>query len=317
MQDSKLTQFLANAYGLQFASDTQESAEEACHNVRFVKTPAGIFSQIDAFRSALAPSQTVPHKEQLIFKLVTHGKIRIRNATGEYWLPDGSLSLLSQQHNFEESFISPTSLLVIGCDSALCQRVLPLLRKSGGHSTTPEPQDFLYLQSIIRHYLNNHAALSPELSAISSQSIVATLCEMLLNGPQKISNPQRARQQTINNIGNFIRDNLHDPALDGEIIAAHMRLSVNYMNRLLHEQQLSLMKWVLQLRLEEARRLLTSSSMQHLQLAEIAWNCGFASQSHFSHAFRKYFGVSPKQMRAGSPHLLPLTGDQRPDRTLV
>ncbi|ARU93998.1 helix-turn-helix transcriptional regulator [Tatumella citrea] len=317
MQENQLTQFLANAYGLQLTGDPQETAPDAFHKLQFTQTPAGIFSQIEAFRPTLGPSQNHPHKEQLIFKLVTRGNIRIRNASGEYWLPDGSLSLLTQQRNFEESFISPTSLLVIGCDSALCQRVLPLLRKSGGHSTTPEPQDFIWLQSLIRQYLSNHQFLSPGLSAISSQSIITTLCEMLLNGPQKNTNPQLARQRTISEIREFISDNLHDPALDGEMIAAHMRLSVNYMNRLLHSEQLSLMKWVWQLRLEEARRLLNSPAMQHLQLAEIAWNCGFASQSHFSHAFKKHFGISPKQMRTDGPQLSQLTQGHRPDRTLV
>ena len=44
--------------------------------------------------------------------------------------------------------------------------------------------------------------------------------------------------------------------------------------------------------------LLQTPAMQHLQLAEIAWQCGFRSQSHFCQAFKKRFGATPKAVRA-------------------
>lgn len=58
------------------------------------------------------------------------------------------------------------------------------------------------------------------------------------------------------------------------------------------------MKLVWQRRLDEAKMLLQTPAMQHLQLAEIAWQCGFRSQSHFCQAFKKRFGATPKAVRA-------------------
>ncbi|QGX91482.1 aldehyde dehydrogenase family protein [Tatumella sp. TA1] len=59
--------------------------------------------------------------------------------------------------------------------------------------------------------------------------------------------------------------------------ADHTRLSINYMNRLLAEEGLSLMKLVWQLRLEESRRLLQKPLDNRLQLAEIAGSAVLAA----------------------------------------
>jgi AraC family transcriptional regulator len=49
-------------------------------------------------------------------------------------------------------------------------------------------------------------------------------------------------------------------------------------------------RWLLQLRIEKAKTLLTNSRRM---LADIALECGFADQSHFTRAFQRSVGVSP------------------------
>ncbi len=53
-------------------------------------------------------------------------------------------------------------------------------------------------------------------------------------------------------------------------------------------------RYVLDRRLELARRLLTDTE---LTIAEVAARCGFASQSRLATAFRKSFGISPRQYK--------------------
>jgi AraC family transcriptional regulator len=48
--------------------------------------------------------------------------------------------------------------------------------------------------------------------------------------------------------------------------------------------------WLLRLRVEKAKHLLTSSRRV---LAEIALDCGFTDQSHFTRTFRRSVGMSP------------------------
>ena len=51
--------------------------------------------------------------------------------------------------------------------------------------------------------------------------------------------------------------------------------------------------YIMQIRLTYARRLLDTEP--NLSMGEIAFKCGFADNSHFSHAFQKMYGISPTQ----------------------
>lgn len=74
-------------------------------------------------------------------------------------------------------------------------------------------------------------------------------------------------------------------------LAACLHLSVPHFERMFRAStQRSPYRYVLELRLERARVLLTNS---RLSLAEVAYQCGFSSQSHFTTHFRRYAGVSP------------------------
>jgi AraC family transcriptional regulator len=53
-------------------------------------------------------------------------------------------------------------------------------------------------------------------------------------------------------------------------------------------------RWLVQLRVERARDLLLRS---RLPLAEIALDCGFSEQSHFTRTFTRLVGISPGEWR--------------------
>lgn len=52
-------------------------------------------------------------------------------------------------------------------------------------------------------------------------------------------------------------------------------------------------RWVREQRLKKAHELLSSSAKS---VSEVCYACGFESPSHFSHLFKRYYGVSPSQM---------------------
>ncbi|WP_416414282.1 helix-turn-helix domain-containing protein [Pantoea sp. App145] len=299
MNSNDLSLFLDNAFGLKSQkSSSSQCADESMH---YLKTPSGIFAHFGAFRETITPSRTSPQPEQVLFKLVTQGEICIKSRTRELWLSEGTLSLLPWSSQFEESFSEPTSLFVIGCGQGACQSLLPILKKNGGVTTQLETPDLQYLTRLINQYIFHADRISSGLSVTSSQMIIATLGEVLINSRQTTTSRLTSKVQNIAAIKRFIAANLHDASLDAEMISENIRLSVNYMNRLLAEENLSLMKLVWQQRLEAAKKLLLKPGMRTMQLAEIAWLCGFTSQSHFSQAFKKKFGITPREMRDLNP----------------
>jgi transcriptional regulator GlxA family with amidase domain len=91
-----------------------------------------------------------------------------------------------------------------------------------------------------------------------------------------------------------MRDHYHTPITNRQLARlAHM--SVRAFERKFHASfHLTPQKYLRKLRLMLASRALVYSGAT---LAEIATGCGFADQSHFTRAFRRHFGRTPRQYR--------------------
>lgn len=101
-------------------------------------------------------------------------------------------------------------------------------------------------------------------------------------------------------IKKFARLNLGNPDLSVELIAESVGLSERQIHRLFASEQLSLMRWVWLQRLERCYEELLADAHEQRSISEIAFHWGFNDQAHFSRAFRKQFGLSPREARRGS-----------------
>jgi AraC family transcriptional regulator len=80
-----------------------------------------------------------------------------------------------------------------------------------------------------------------------------------------------------------------------EDIAGACRLSASYFARAFKQSTgLAPHRWLLQRRVSKAKTLLRDPS---LSLAEVALECGFADQSHFTRVFGQWFGTTPGAWR--------------------
>jgi AraC family transcriptional regulator len=80
-------------------------------------------------------------------------------------------------------------------------------------------------------------------------------------------------------------------------LAGLVNLSPHYFSMLFkHAFGVPPHQFVLQERITAAQRLLASGRMP---ICELAINLGFADQSHFSRAFRKVTGMTPRRYRSG------------------
>jgi AraC-like DNA-binding protein len=78
-------------------------------------------------------------------------------------------------------------------------------------------------------------------------------------------------------------------------VAASCRLSVSHFSRAFKASTgLAPHRWVMAARIESARNLLANSTMS---LVDVADECGFADQSHFTRMFGRIAGTSPGQWR--------------------
>jgi AraC-like DNA-binding protein len=135
---------------------------------------------------------------------------------------------------------------------------------------------------------------------IAAEHLVNSLVNSLAAVLYSLPNPQiiDCSNHDIhrNKIRQFVKANLHTELNLGKIAKA-VYLSPRYVHSLFSTEPVTLMKWVMNERLDRCRRELGSCSPGR-SIKEIAYSWGFKGQVHFSHAFRKRFGISPKEYRA-------------------
>jgi transcriptional regulator GlxA family with amidase domain len=117
--------------------------------------------------------------------------------------------------------------------------------------------------------------------------------------PAKTPQPQPLCTRTTDDIRVrkamlLIERHLADP-LPAEFIAQHVNVSVRHLERLFQaELGMSPLAFAFELRLNNALQLLVSTNNS---IIDIALQCGFLSNSHFSRCFRVQYGKTPSQVR--------------------
>ena len=97
--------------------------------------------------------------------------------------------------------------------------------------------------------------------------------------------------------------------------AAMLGISERYVHELMADQGLGFSDAVNRLRLDEAARLLAEPGNCRCRIADIAFAVGFSDISYFNRLFRRRFGETPRDFRAGRPESarLPAPESQRPE----
>lgn len=94
-----------------------------------------------------------------------------------------------------------------------------------------------------------------------------------------------------------IHDHLGDLQFDVSQAAAACSISTRYVHVLMLGTGRTFARYLLELRLEYCRAALQSSANRSRTITEIAYRWGFSDMSHFSRAFRKCYGMTPREAR--------------------
>lgn len=112
---------------------------------------------------------------------------------------------------------------------------------------------------------------------------------------QGIHLPVQVQDQPISKVRTLIETDL-SYAWRSDEVAKHFAMSEATMRRWLSVSGQGFAKILLNTRLEHGLSLLQTTDDR---IAHIAMDCGFKTPSHFSDAFRKRFGIKPKDIRSG------------------
>lgn len=99
----------------------------------------------------------------------------------------------------------------------------------------------------------------------------------------------------VRNVCTYLEERFHE-GISLAMIAEHFAVTPSYLSTVFRkETSLSYSKYVLQLRMQTAARLLRED--KEMRIYEVAQACGFPSHKHFMYVFKNYFGMPPNEYR--------------------
>jgi AraC family transcriptional regulator len=118
-------------------------------------------------------------------------------------------------------------------------------------------------------------------------------------------NPQHPHFGELQLVLKFIHEHLAD-SLCATTLARQANMSLTHFRRVFQEAlSTPPHRYILAARLEQARKLLSQSSMS---IARISEECGFSSQSHLTACFRRTYALTPAKFRAQQTEQLSAPG---------
>lgn len=111
------------------------------------------------------------------------------------------------------------------------------------------------------------------------------------------SDRHSTQKKFIEQTKEYVKQNYIDPNLSIQTLCGQLHISTGYFSTVFkRETKLTFVTYLQQVRMEAAKDLLRSTDMKTFEIAE---KVGYSDPNYFSFAFKKQFGISPKEYRNG------------------
>jgi AraC-like DNA-binding protein len=232
--------------------------------------------------------------EHLIVKIVRSGTLVIEQHGETKTFGPGEIAVHDPQYVFTESVGEPTCTSSIRLPKAALRDRGLRHRIPVAFSPDPSSPDVGVVREVLLTLTSQAGKADEELLGRLGHQCL-DLMDVLVND-RNAPAPARSKAITVLRAKQLIARRIGDPYLTVASIAAELNISSSSLMQALKASGLSAMRYAWTLRLEYAARLLPGASRGEIQT--IAYQCGFASQAHFSRAFKERYGMTPREHAA-------------------
>ncbi len=260
-------------------------------------------------QEAIPENINIPYLEDDVFGLLLEGSARVRLrlsdgiAVNKYVGPQ-SLQLIPRHSEFVGRWDSAWTYAVLRLNRQFVIETAAAIQ--GGDPARIELLPTFYFSDPLLYALGvelcNETRSANPLGPLYVESLTNTLTLYLLrhySTGRVVREPSSSRltPAQLRMVDEYIHAHL-DQKISLADLATCLHLSVPHFERMFRATtHRPPYHYVLELRLERARVLLERT---HLPLAEVAHQCGFSSQSHFTAHFTRHVGVSPARFARGA-----------------
>jgi AraC-like DNA-binding protein len=236
------------------------------------------------------------------FHMNLSGLSHIASRRGEATLRDGDAMLLSYSASRTITRPDIVDHRVIRLPRAA---LAPLVCNIDNAVLCPIP-DGTGMLRLLRSYVD--AAFNDPALAIPRmrQLITAQLCDLVAvtlgatRDATALAEGRGIRAARLSAIKADIEAHLAAGDLSPNAVARRQRISNSYIRKLFDSEGTSFSQFVLDRRLEHARRMLIAPNCASRSIASIAYDTGFGDLSYFNRTFKRRYGLTPSEMRAAT-----------------
>jgi AraC family transcriptional activator of tynA and feaB len=259
--------------------------------------------QLSTIQSSAISLQRLPKEPYLISQdayfavMLLSGDYLLEQNGREVFLRPGDMAIYDATRPHRIHCPGDFSKLIISIPRSLFRDKVPgidrctALRISGANG----------IGSIASNFLRSSAGHADQLQAHEFSSLSDHALDLLTLAVASVRpvgcNLSRSRSSSLNSIKTFIEQNLRNANLDTGAITCHTGLSDRYINSLFEDEGTSLMRYIWKRRLENCRKDMQNPVYVGHRLSDIAFGWGFNDAAHFSRAFKRQFGCSPREFR--------------------
>jgi AraC-like DNA-binding protein len=278
-----------------------ETAFRADVNVRLLSDLALVSGVSSAFKLGRTRELIADGSDELIFQIASSAGYATQLGRETAVTPHQAL-LFSSADVGTFTFLGATKVRALRIPR---NALRPLLRDFDAVLVRPIAKDDEALR-LLGHYLRvlDQSVLSqPELQhrAVTHVYDLVAVALGANREAAEIAKGRGVRAARLRAIKGEIIANLGRPTLSVTRIAERQHVSARYLQLLFEEEGTTFTEFLRRERLARARRMLSNPRYSGIAIGSIAFEVGFGDLSYFNRAFRRLYGASPSDIRAGIP----------------
>jgi AraC-like DNA-binding protein len=186
-------------------------------------------------------------------------------------------------------------MIILQVPAAHLRRVLAMGDQVARTISAQEPA-----ARILRAFLAELLKVAPDLDDDQREHFGTTALELLITAFSTSATRATSPEAVLAKIHSYIAGHISDPDLTVSRLAEVAGVSTRHLSRLFTTQGTPPGQYVLDARLDGARRMLADPRYDNLTVASIGHRVGVLDPTVFGRAFRRKFGVSPSELRMSS-----------------
>ncbi|WP_297813882.1 helix-turn-helix domain-containing protein [uncultured Methylophaga sp.] len=229
--------------------------------------------------------------------LLTAGQYKIEQGGRESFLKPGEMTLYDATEPHRITIPQPFSKVLISVPRHLLNARIANVEQLTASKLNTHDGIGAVTSRLIQSIVNELPTLEHGAFQSLAEPTIDSLSYSLIGSQGKQTELSQSQSLSLWRVKQFIKHNLGNSELNAATIAAAVKLSPRYINKMFEQEQTSLMRFMTQQRIARCRHYLASQLHNHLSITEIAMQAGFNNMSHFSRVFREQYGMTPRYYR--------------------